>query len=295
MERIERIKGSAYAIISSATFGLAPCFSLLLLGAGFTGFEVLAYRWGVATLFLVGYGLRAGRGFRLPRRMWGVVGMLGLFRAATSLSLIVAYANISSGAASTIHFMYPLAVAAAMILFFGERRSLRVLAAIVLSVAGTLLLSSGDVRTATGDGAAGMMAAAVSVFTYGGYIIGVRKSRAEALDPIVLTCYVMGIGTLLFVLGAACMGGIHLVVEMREWLWILGLALPATALSNLTLVKAIRLIGPTRSALFGAMEPLTAVLVGIVLFGERLTPWGALGILAILSAVGMVMAPARQP
>lgn len=150
MERIVRIKGIAYALLSSASFGLSPCFTLLLLGEGFTSFEVLAYRWGIATLFLVGCGLWAGRRFLLPRRMWGVVGLLSLLRAATSFSLIVAYANIATGAASIIHFMYPLAVAAAMILFFGERRSVRVLAAIALSVAGTVLLSSGN----TGPGTA---------------------------------------------------------------------------------------------------------------------------------------------
>lgn len=295
MERIVRVKGTAYALLSSASFGLSPCFSLLLLGAGFSPFGVLSYRWGVAALFLTGCGLWAGRHFRLPRRMWGVVGMLGVLRAATSLSLIVAYANIAGGAASTIHFMYPLAVSAAMILFFGERRSVRVLAAITLSIAGTMLLCSGNMRAVAGDTLAGMAAATVSVFTYGGYIIGIRKSRAAELDPIVLTCYVMGIGALLFILCGVCTDGIRPVVDAREWLWILGLALPATALSNLMLVKAIQMIGPTRSALFGAMEPLTAVAVGIAFFGERLTLWGALGILIVLAAVGMVMVPSEHP
>lgn len=182
MERIVRIKGIAYALLSSASFGLSPCFTLLLLGEGFTSFEVLAYRWGIATLFLVGCGLWAGRRFLLPRRMWGVVGLLSLLRAATSFSLIVAYANIATGAASIIHFMYPLAVAAAMILFFGERRSVRVLAAIALSVAGTVLLSSGNTGPGTGNAVAGMTAATVSIFTYGAYIVGMRKSRAAELD-----------------------------------------------------------------------------------------------------------------
>lgn len=294
MERIVRIKGIAYALLSSASFGLSPCFTLLLLGEGFTSFEVLAYRWGIATLFLVGCGLWAGRRFLLPRRMWGVVGLLSLLRAATSFSLIVAYANIATGAASIIHFMYPLAVAAAMILFFGERRSVRVLAAIALSVAGTVLLSSGNTGPGTGNAVAGMTAATVSIFTYGAYIVGMRKSRAAELDSTVLTCYVMGIGALLFILGGVCTDGMRLETGGREWLWILGLALPATALSNLTLVKAIRAIGPTLTALFGAMEPLTAVAVGIALFGERLTPWGIAGIAAILAAVGMTLVPPRS-
>ena len=49
---MERAKGILYAALSSSTFGLAPLFTLLLLGLGYSSFEVLSYRWGVASLFL---------------------------------------------------------------------------------------------------------------------------------------------------------------------------------------------------------------------------------------------------
>ena len=45
---MNRIKGILYAAVSSSTFGLAPFFSITLLLAGFSAFEVLSYRWGVA-------------------------------------------------------------------------------------------------------------------------------------------------------------------------------------------------------------------------------------------------------
>lgn len=51
---MERIQGTAWAIVSSATFGLAPLFTLLLIGMGYSSFEVLSYRWGVASLCLGG-------------------------------------------------------------------------------------------------------------------------------------------------------------------------------------------------------------------------------------------------
>ena len=48
---MERASGILYAALSSSTFGLAPLFTLLLLGLGYSSFEVLSYRWGVASLF----------------------------------------------------------------------------------------------------------------------------------------------------------------------------------------------------------------------------------------------------
>ena len=99
---MERAKGILYAALSSSTFGLAPLFTLLLLGLGYSSFEVLSYRWGVASLFLGALALLAGRSFRLSWPELRTVFFLSLFRAATSLSLVIAYQHIASGVASTI-------------------------------------------------------------------------------------------------------------------------------------------------------------------------------------------------
>lgn len=286
---MERLKGILYAALSSSTFGLAPLFTLLLLAGGYSPFEVLSYRWGVASLFLVVLGLLAGRSFRLTRAEFLTVFLLSLFRAATSLSLVVAYQHIASGVASTIHFMYPLAVALVMMCIFRERGSVWVFAAIGMSIVGAVLLSSGNIDFTQGDTTLGVVSATVSVVSYGGYIVGVRKSRAVGIDSMVLTCYVMGLGALYFILGGLFTGGIRLETGGLTWLCILGLALPATAVSNMTLVQAIKRIGPTLTSIFGAMEPLTAVVIGVAVFGEPFTGRGAAGMLLIVAAVSIVI------
>lgn len=286
---MERAKGILYAALSSSTFGLAPLFTLLLLGLGYSSFEVLSYRWGVASLFLGALALLAGRSFRLSWPELRTVFFLSLFRAATSLSLVIAYQHIASGVASTIHFMYPLAVALAMMCFFSEKGSVWVFAAIGMSIVGAVLLSLGNVDFTRGNTTLGMVSAAVSVVSYGGYIVGVRKSRAVGIDSTVLTCYVMGLGALYFIAGGLVTGGIRIETDGTAWLCILGVALPATAVSNMTLVQAIKRIGPTLTSVFGALEPLTAVVIGVAVFGEPFTVQGAAGILLIVAAVTIVI------
>ena len=286
---MERAKGILYAALSSSTFGLAPLFTLLLLGLGYSSFEVLSYRWGVASLFLGALALFAGRSFRLSWPELRTVFFLSLFRAATSLSLVIAYQHIASGVASTIHFMYPLAVALAMMCFFREKGSVWVFAAIGMSIVGAVLLSLGNVDFTRGNTTLGMVSAAVSVVSYGGYIVGVRKSRAVGIDSTVLTCYVMGLGALYFIAGGLVTGGIRIETDSTAWLCILGVALPATAVSNMTLVQAIKRIGPTLTSVFGALEPLTAVVIGVAVFGDPFTVQGAAGILLIVAAVTIVI------
>ena len=185
-------RGILWAALSSSTFGLAPLFTLLLLGKGYSPFEVLSYRWGIATLALTLFGIVTRRNFRLSLQDAGPVLLLSLMRAA-------------------------------------------------------------------------------------------------ALDPTVLTCYVMGIGALLFLAGGSLTGSVRLENDGQTWLYILGLALPATAVSNMALVRAIGNIGPTLTSIFGALEPLTAVVIGILVFGEPFTAAGATGILLIVAAVSLVV------
>ena len=220
--------------------------------------------------------------------------LLSLFRAATSLSLVIAYQNIASGMASTIHFMYPLVVALAMMCFFRERGSVWTFAAVGLSIVGAVLLSQGNAGFARGNTTLGIVSSVVSVVAYGGYIVGVRKSRAVEIDSTVLTCYVMAFGALMFIVGGCFTGGIRLETDPHTWLYILGIALPATAVSNMALVRAIKCIGPTLTSILGAMEPLTAVVIGVWVFGEPFTAQGAGGILLIVAAVTTVVLHSRR-
>ena len=154
-----QIKGIAYAILSSSTFGFAPFFTLLLIGYGLSTFEVLTYRWGVAALALGIMGILAGHNFRIGWRDFGAIALLGIFRALTSLCLVIAYQNIATGVASAIHFLYPLATAAGMALFFHEKLSWKTTLAILASLAGAALLSANDFSSGSSDAMTGIVTA----------------------------------------------------------------------------------------------------------------------------------------
>lgn len=286
---MNRIKGILYAAVSLFHFWTGSVFFITLLLIGFSAFEVLSYRWGIASVVLIIFGLFSGCDFRLKRKDLAVVFTLSLLRAITSFSLIIAYQNIASGVASTIHFMYPLAVALVMMFVFREKKSVWVIVAVLMSLSGASVLSLGGVDVKDGNTPMGLVAACVSVFSYAGYIIGVRKTRAVKINSTVLTCYVMSLGALFYIIGACCTSGLRIVTDGYVWLIILGLALPATAISNITLVQAIKNAGPTLTSILGAMEPLTAVVIGVFVFNELFTLNTLIGILLILIAVSMVV------
>ena len=67
------------------------------------------------------------------------------------------------------------------------------------------------------------------------------------------------------------------------------LALIPTVVSNLALVRAVKSIGSTLTSVLGAMEPVTAVCVGIFLFGEAFTTSIGVGIALIIVAVMVII------
>lgn len=282
-------QGLIFAAVSSATFGLSPFFSVTLFDMGYSEFEVLFYRWGVASAAVLCFGMAMKYNYRVTWQQLKSILLLSLFRAGTSLSLIVAYKNISSGVASTIHFMYPLAVTLAMVLIFKEKKSTMTFIAITASIIGALCLTGGDITRSGNNAAVGIGAAAISVLTYSSYIVGVRKTRASEINSIVLTTYVMGFGTIAFGLIGLMTSGIRVEMEGVAWLNILGLALPATALSNMALVIAVKRIGPSLTSILGALEPLTAIVIGIVWLNEPFTLQIAIGIGLIIAAVTTVI------
>ena len=287
---MDKIKGILFAALSSSTFGLAPFFTISLIMAGYSTFEALSYRWGVASLFLFLVGVFSGVKFRMSWRDFRTVFCLSLFRATTSFSLVVAYQNIASGVASVIHFMYPLAVALTMMVVFKEPKSKTIISAMVISIIGAVFLSTGNIESSGGgDTVLGIVMSTISVFSYAGYIVGVRRTRAVNIPSVPLTCSVMGIGAVLFIIGGFFTGGIRIETDPHIWLYIAGLGLVATAISNISLVQGIKLAGPTLASIMGAMEPLTAVVIGIFVFGETFSWHTAVGIVLILFAVLLVI------
>lgn len=286
------LNGIFYACVSSMSFGFSPLFSLGLIAAGLSNFDVLSYRWGVAAIVLIIYSCFKKKTLRFNSfdEAWKTI-LLSALRALTSVTLLIGYANISSGIASTINFMYPVIVTVCMVLFFGEKRSLIDYLAIVASIFGVYLLASGDSIVAhEGNTKLGLTCSLISAFSFAAYYIVMKQTKADKIEVVKFTTWVMTLSAVIFIACAFIFDGkLTLVTDGRNWLNILGLGLWATMVSNITGVKAIRRIGPTQTSVLGALQPVTAVILGVLFLGEHLYMRSVIGISIILVAVCIIV------
>lgn len=286
------MNGIFYACISSASFGFSPLFSIGLLAAGLSNSDVLSYRWALAAIVLMVYAAVKRKTLRINSldEAWKIALLSGL-RALTSVTLLIGYANIASGIASTINFMYPVIVVFWMMLVHGEQKSWINLAAIALSILGVYLMASGDgLKIEGGNTALGLACSIISAVSFAAYYILMKKTRADKIEVVKFTTWIMIMCAVYFIIGGLIVdGGITLVHDGKLWLYILGLALWSTMISNFTGVKAVRRIGPTLTSILGALQPLTAVILGVLFLDEHLGFKSIAGIVLILTAVLMVV------
>ena len=284
--------GIFYAVISSMSFGFSPLFSLALIAAGLSDFDILSYRWLLAGLVLMIYAFAKKKSLRLNSfdEAWKII-LLSVLRAITSVTLLIGYVNISSGIAATLNFMYPVIVTLTMVIFFGEKRSALDYFAILASIFGVYLLASGDSIVAHGGNTKlGLTCSLISAFSFAAYYIVMKQVKADKIEVVKFTTWVMMLSAVYFIICAFIFKGkLTLITDMRSWLNALGLGLWATMVSNITGVKGIRRIGPTMTSVLGALQPVTAVILGVLFLGEHLYFRSLIGISIILVAVCIIV------
>lgn len=279
--------GFAYGIATSVTFGLIPLFTLPLMNEGMQFDSILFYRFLFAAIALAGMLLSQKESFRIEMRDLPVLLLLGAFYTGSSMFLFWGYNYMAAGIATTLHFTYPIFVTLFMLFIFREKASWITSLAIGLAICGVARLSiDGGEMSLNGQG---VIIVLLSAIAYALYIVTVNKSRVHSMPGRKLTFYVFLVSTTLFFVKAQAGNGIQTIPDIHSCINLVLLALVPTIISNITLVHAVHHIGSTLTAVLGAMEPLTAVCVGVLVFSEPFTSHLALGIFLIIIAVTLII------
>ena len=283
-----KAKGYILAAVSSATYGMNPLFSLPLYADGMSVDSVLFFRYLFAVPIVAYMLKKGGRDFSVEKReIWPLL-MVGVFFVLSSITLFRSYHYMDSGIASTILFVYPVMVALIMSLFFKEKISLFIWGCIALALTGVGLLYKAPSGATLS--LAGILLVLGSALAYTLYIITINKTVLKDVPSTKVTFYVILSGFFIFMAMVLLGDGLQTPTKWYLWLDLLAFALFPTVISMLCATKAIVYIGSTSTAILGALEPVTAVLFGVAVFGETLTGRDVAGLLLIIISVTFVVA-----
>ncbi len=289
-----KVKGTICGILAAISYGTNPLGALNLYADGLNANSVIFYRYALATLILAAIMVIQRKSFAVTRREFKVLLALGVLMAGSSLALYCSFNFMDAGIASTILFVYPVMVAVIMAVFFKEKVTPVTIVSIVLALSGISLLYKG------GDGAVlstvGVILVIISSLTYAVYIVVVNKSSLR-MSSVKLTFYVLFIGTIMIILYSFTGDSARLqsITSIHSLFYALLLAVFPTVISLILMVIAVHNVGSTPTAVMGALEPITAVCIGVFVFGEVFTMRLAVGCLLILAAVTLIVAGKALP
>lgn len=330
-----KAKGFFFGILAAVSYGVNPLGAKYLYEEGLNVESVLFYRYGLAFVIIAGImavkvwlAKRKPAGeaawyesFRVSKGELVTLVWLGLMFVVSSLTLYCSFLYMDSGVACSLLFVYPVMTAVLMAVLYGEKITGSTAVAIVLSLIGVVLLYKGDGETVLST--VGVLLVMVSALSYALYIIVANRASAPEselknthnrltkyipvphratihrlnMSAMKLSLYVLMVCALSIVAFSFTSPERHLMplVTAREWEFALMLAIVPSVISLVSMGIAVRIIGSTPTAIMGALEPLTAVIIGLTVFKETMTVNLAVGIVLILTAVITIIASKAKP
>lgn len=277
-----KLRGYTLGILSAVSYGMIPIFILPVKQAHFSMDITLFYRFFFSALMVGGYLLYSKESFKINKKEALILAILGICYALSSEFLFLGYDFLTPGIASTVLFIYPIIVALIMLFFYNERLTRLSGASLLLAFAGVIVLCL------KGNGLeinfAGLGIVMLSSLFYALYMVIVNKSNIK-VSGFKLTFYSM-LFTSMFFMTKALMANESFAIPSTEiFINFLIFAFLTTVISSLCLVFAIKYIGSTPVAILGALEPVVAVLISVLIFHEKFTPNLLIGITLILFGV----------
>lgn len=293
--------GIIFGLISAISYGLIPLFTLPLLSAHIPVETALVYRFGIATASLGAILLCKRESLAIGWVPFWKIGGLSLFYAVAVMLYFYALQLLPSGVVATLQFLFPVMVMLIMVVFFHEPFRWHTAFAICLAVAGVAFLSLGEQGSApavenwfSSHVFLGVIMSLLAGLFNGLYFVALQVARLPKINGLTLTFYVMLFGTICFMLHAGATGTLVCIRTPRELGIAALLAIITAVISNWTLILSIRIIGSTFASILAVGEPLTAVAVGVCVFGEPFTSHLAFGVALIVTSVFLaLLAPGK--
>ncbi len=262
------MKGKICLILSALIYGLAPMLAKIAYGGGVNGMTLTFLRTALMIPLLFVLMLARGQSFRLNKRELVDIVILGVVGGSLSIiSLYAAYDYISTGLATTLHFIYPLIIVVVSALIYREKITNMKLAAVMLVTLGIFLFVD---LTSRAD-KIGVALAVLSGVFYSFFVIYMDHSGLNEMDYVKLTFYlmiIMSAGTFVFGAATKSIG----FAEMNTAAWIFAVIISfLITIGAIPLFQAgVRYEGASTAGIVSALEPITTIILGALFLGETM-------------------------
>lgn len=282
-DKMEKIKGILFIIISAISFGIMPILAKLSYKGGSNTYTTLFLRFFFAAIMVLWYVKSKGISIKLTKKQIILVLIIGVFGyTLTSTSLFMAYNYISVGMASMILYVYPAIVTILSYVFYKEKISARKAISLIISLAGIyVLIDMGSVSF----NFKGIMLACLAAVLYSLYVLGSSLKEIKAINSYVLTFYIACASTVIMFIVSISTGKLNLHISFYGLVAILLLAFISTVVALMAFLEGVRIIGPSKASIFSTLEPIVGLILGILILKEPVSARIIVGSIMIVVSI----------
>ena len=290
--KLQQKKGMALIILSAVLFGFMPLLAKMAYAHGSNAYTLSFHRFlfGSVALFIIVRFFKRDSLHIKPREKKSIF-YLSLPFAFTPVLLYASYDYISSGLATTLHFSYPIMVIILCAVFLKDRPSSKKILCSILCTLGIMLFYTpgGEVSLL------GMAVALISGLVYAGYIVLLDKSFLRRVAPLTLAFWMTAFSAAEVGLLTLCLHKMVWSLDQMGWLISIILSLLITVIAVVAFQRGTAICGAQKASLLSTFEPLTSVVIGMLILGESLSGRTYLGIACILcSILLLIIEPAAK-
>ncbi|WP_346870413.1 DMT family transporter [Clostridium sp. UBA5119] len=264
-----KIKGIFYIAIASIAFGIMPILAKLAYKGGANPINTLALRFTFASIILFIYIKTKKLSLRVSKEQIKLILFMGVIGySMTSILLFIAYNYIDVGIAGMILHTYPLMVMILSIIIYKEKFKLKKFLYLMVTTIGVFIMLDikvGSINTI------GVVLVLLSALCYAIYVLGASNDKVKNIDSYVMTFYISVISAIVGSATGVVTNSFNNPINFYGIISILLIAFISTVVALMAFLKGVKLIGPTNSAIFSALEPIVSLVLGVIILGESIS------------------------
>ena len=258
-------KGKLFLVLSAFFYGILPVFASVAYRGGINGVTLSFLRSFISVPVLYAMIRADKKSLHLTRKqVYNVIKLSVIGGALPIVLLYLSYNFISTGLATTLHFVYPLVIVLLSAIIYREKMSRITLCAVLLVTIGIFMFTDLNVNASK----TGIIFALLSGIFYSFYVIYIDRSGLDRMDYIVLTFYIMLIMSVAIFIFGVVVGGISFDFKPISWSMATIVSLVTTLGATPLLQMGIRYEGASTAGIISSVEPITTIVLGAVFLGE---------------------------
>ena len=287
MDRKNRINiGYFYAMATGVVSGLVPVmFQKSMSQVTIPRTTGLFIKLAVSSLILLPLALPKIKKTQISRDFYWKLPVCSLLYIVTLVLLYESYNYIPTGISISLHYTFPLFTMVLSALFFRFRSTKQSVAAMLLSIVGVALLSSGSLSA--GGEPLGIILAIGSAFAYAACFLWIESEKLTALDTTVFVTLKTCGASILLLPYVLMTNGLTFSMSLQSFCGLL-LSGVFTILASFFLTIAIRHIGSVHTSILTSMEPIVCAIAGVLFLEEQVSLKSSIGIMMVLTAAILV-------